>query len=61
MGQMRALHYCAANWPGLLIAAIFVAWFLLVGELFSRHCPLVPADAVAPLYCDVFFWWRWFA
>lgn len=57
---MKALKLIADNWPALIIAAIFIAWFFFVGELFSRHCPYVPPERITPMYCDVFFWWRWF-
>ena len=57
---MKPLKFIAANWPALIIAVIFIAWFFFVGELFGRHCPRIPPGAVDPLYCDIFFWWRWF-
>ena len=48
------------NVPTIVIVVVLIAWFFFVGELFSRHCPLIPPDRVTPLYCDVFAWWRWF-
>ncbi len=57
---MEARKFISRNLPAIIIAAIFVAWFFLVGEAFSRYCPFVPEEQINPLSCDVFFWWRWF-
>ena len=49
------------NLPAIVIIAVFVGWFFLVGEFLSRYCPQDAAGSGLSLSCDIFVWWRWFA
>ena len=58
---MRWRKFISHNLPIFIIAAVFTAWFFMVGEFLSRYYPLDAVASGLDMSCDVFFWWRWFA